>query len=352
MIGKKYHTLVIMPSTPGKKIIKFSLPSFCWRVFFVMVAAILCWAGLGTWSLYQHKQIADRSLRLLKENLLAKGQLEDKKQRIEYLNSQLEKIRRQSVYIRNFLGLEPQGMGKGKLGQGGKEVSPQAFSDPPGLPSEVNTELPSFAYGDLPSSLSRQEVALLHTDLDRIIKTLENRQKEMEHTPSISPVDPRKSWISSVYGMRISPFTGRKHFHLGIDIAGWKGTPIMAPAKGKVAFVRKWGALGLMVSIRHNSVYTTEYGHLLESAVKKGQDVERGDIIGYMGNSGRSTGYHLHYGIKKNRKHVNPFPYMMDWDKDNFILAEAEKEQERSNNQNSIASGDDNEKGKEKSGHN
>ena len=90
----------------------------------------------------------------------------------------------------------------------------------------------------------------------------------------------------------------------------------------------------------------------LESAVKNGQDVERGDIIGYMGNSGRSTGYHLHYGIKKNRKHVNPFPYMMDWDKDNFILAEAEKEQERSDNQNSIASGDDNEKGKEKSGHN
>ena len=323
MIGKKYHTLVIMPSTPGKKIIKFALPSFCWRIFFVIMAAILFWAGLGTWSLYQHKQITDRSLRLLKESLLAKSQLEDKKQKIEYLNSQLEKIRRQSVYIRNFLGLEPQSKAKGKLGQGGKEVSPWAFSIPPSLPSdpEVNTEQLSFTYSNLPCSLSRQDITQLHTDLDRIIETLENRQKEMEHTPSISPVDPRKSWISSVFGMRISPFTGRKHFHLGIDIAGWKGTPIMAPAKGRVNLVRKWGALGLVVRIRHNSTYTTEYGHLLKSAVKKGQYVERGDIIGYMGNSGRSTGYHVHYGLKKNRKHVNPFPYMMDWDRNYYLLA-------------------------------
>lgn len=323
MIGKKYHTLVIMPSTPGKKIIKFALPSFCWRIFFVIMAAILFWAGLGTWSLYQHKQITDRSLRLLKESLLAKSQLEDKKQKIEYLNNQLEKIRRQSVYIRNFLGLEPQGKAKGKLGQGGKEVSPRAFSIPPSLPSdpEVNTEQLSFAYSNLLCSLSRQDITQLHTDLDRIIETLENRQKEMEHTPSISPVDPRKSWISSVFGIRISPFTGRKHFHLGIDIAGWKGTPIMAPAKGRVNLVRKWGALGLVVRIRHNSTYTTEYGHLLKSAVKKGQYVERGDIIGYMGNSGRSTGYHVHYGLKKNRKHVNPFPYMMDWDRNYYLLA-------------------------------
>jgi murein DD-endopeptidase MepM/ murein hydrolase activator NlpD len=266
---------------------------------------------------------------LLKENLLTKSQLEDKKQEIGYLSNELEKIRRQSVFIRNFLGLEPQGKAKGRFGQGGKEVSPQAFSIPPGLPSEANTERLSFTYDDLPSRISRQEIAQLHADLDRIVETLENRQKEMEHTPSISAVDPRKSWISSVYGIRISPFTGRKEFHLGIDIAGGKGTPIMAPAKGRVTFVRKWGALGLMVRIRHNSTYTTEYGHLLKSAVKKGQYVGRGEIIGYMGNSGRSTGYHLHYGIRKNRKHVNPFPYMMDWDKNYFLLAAGGKGTEK-----------------------
>jgi murein DD-endopeptidase MepM/ murein hydrolase activator NlpD len=325
MVGKKYHTLVIMPSTPGKRIIKFSLPSLCWRFFFVMVAAVLCWAGLGTWSLYQHKQITKHSLTLLKENLLAKGQLEDQRQKIAYLNNELEEIRKQSLYIRRFLGLEPSGMSEGKLGQGGKEIVAPADDIRPDVTPPTTSEQINFSYASLPSWLSTQEVTQLHTDLNGIIKTLHDRQKEMEHTPSISPVDPRKSWLSSLFGIRISPFTGRKHFHLGVDIAGWKGTPIMAPAKGRVTHVRKWGALGLMVRIKHSSTYTTEYGHLQKAVVKKGQSVERGEIIGYMGNSGRSTGYHLHYGLKKKGKHVNPLPYMMDWDKDYFLFAEGDK---------------------------
>jgi murein DD-endopeptidase MepM/ murein hydrolase activator NlpD len=321
MAGKKYHTLVIMPSTPGKRIIKFSLPSFCWPVFLIMVTATLCWAGLGTWSLYQHKQIVDRSQGLLKENLLVKSKLEDQNEEITYLTDQLEKIRKQSAYIRNFLGLEAHGAAQGKLGQGGKEISPQVFSPPSPSTSQTDTEHISSSSAYLASWLSHREVTQLHADLDRIITTLEERQKEMNHTPSISPVDPQKSWISSVFGWRISPFTGRKHFHLGIDIAGWKGTPIMAPAKGRVTRVRRWGSLGLMVRIKHNSKYTTEYGHLLKAAVKKGQTVERGEVIGYMGDSGRSTGYHVHYGLRRDGKHVDPFPYMMDWDKNVFRFA-------------------------------
>ncbi len=321
MAGKRYHTLVIMPSTPGKRIVKFSLPSFCWPMFVVVVTAILCWVGLGSWSLYQHKQIANRSHRLLKENLLVKSKLEDQKEEITYLTNQLERIRKQSIYIRNFLGLEAGGVAKGGLGQGGKEVSSQVFSLPSASASWVNSGHPSSLSTDLASYLSHREVTQLHADLDEIITTLEKRQKEMDHTPSISPVDPRKSWISSLFGTRISPFTGRKHFHLGIDVAGWKGTPIIAPAKGKVTLVKRWGSLGLMVRIKHNSTYTTEYGHLLKAGVKKGQSVERGQVIGYMGDSGRSTGYHVHYGLRRNGKHVDPFPYMMDWDKNVFLFA-------------------------------
>ena len=328
MVGKRYHTLVIMPSTPGKRIIKFSLPSLCWRFFFLTVAAVLCWAGLGTWSLYQHKQITDRSLTLLKENLLTKGQLEDQRQKIAYLNNELEEIRKQSLYIRRFLGLEPSGMSGGKLGQGGKEIFAPAYDNRPDVTPLSTSEQINFSHTSPPSWLTSQEVTQLHADLNGIIKTLHDREEEMEHTPSISPIDPRKSWLSSLFGMRISPFTGRKHFHLGVDIAGWKGTPIMAPAKGNVTDVRKWGALGLMVRIKHSSTYTTEYGHLEKAIVKKGQSVERGEIIGYMGNSGRSTGYHLHYGMKRKGKHVDPLPYMMDWDKNYFLFAEGDKETE------------------------
>ena len=326
MVSKRYHTLVIMPSTPGKRIVKFSLPSLCWPVFLVMLAGLICWSGLGTWSLYQHKQITDRSLTLLKENLLARGKIEDQSKKIAYLNNELEEIRKQSLYIRRFLGLEPSGMSEGKLGQGGKEIFAAADDIRADVTRLSTSEPTHLSYTSPPSWLSTLEVTELHTDLNRIIETLHDRQKEMEYTPSISPVDPRKSWISSLFGMRISPFTGRKHFHLGVDIAGWKGTPIMAPAKGKVIGVGKYGSLGLTVRIKHSSTYTTEYGHLLKGAVKKGQSVERGEIIGYMGNSGRSTGYHLHYGLKKSGKHVDPLPYMMDWDKNYFRFPEGDNE--------------------------
>jgi murein DD-endopeptidase MepM/ murein hydrolase activator NlpD len=324
MKPKKYHTLLIMPSTPGKRIVKFSLPSFCWRFFYAAAVVLLVWAGVGTWSIYSHYQIMQRSQRLEKESQVARSQLERERQKVKCLNQELNKIREKSVFIQNFLGLKPKGKAKGKIGQGGLEVSPMAFSPPPDLSSQENPE--TFSLPDVVQfqDFSSQDIVQLDSDLHQIIHTLEDGQERMEHTPSISPVDPQKSWISSYYGMRTSPFTGKRQFHPGLDIAGWKGTPLMATAKGKVVSVRKWGSLGLIVKIRHDSMYTTLYGHLLKSAVKRGQEVDRGDVIGYMGNSGRSTGYHVHYEVHKNGKRINPFSCIMDWDKNNSLLAAAE----------------------------
>ena len=321
MVRKKHHTILIMPSTPGKKIIEFSFPSFCWGIFYVALGAMILWAGVGTWSVYNHHRITQRSQRLEMENQLAKTQLENEKQRVKYLNQQLSKVKEKSVFIQNFLGLKPQGKAKGNIGQGGLEVSPQSFSPNSNLPSWVNPEPLALMESAQPICFSPTDIAQLDSNLLQIINTLQNRQEKMECTPSISPIDPQKSWISSAYGMRISPFTGKRQFHPGIDIAGWKGTPIMAPAKGKVTSVRKWGSMGLTAKIRHDSTYTTLYGHLLKVVVKKGQYVKRGEIIGYMGNSGRSTGYHLHYEVHKNGKRINPFFHMMDWGKNNILMA-------------------------------
>ena len=325
MVRKKYHTILVMPSTPGKRIIEFSFPSFCWGIFYVALGAIVFWAGVGTWSVYNHHQITQRSKWLETENQLAKNQLETEKQRVKYLNQQLSKVREKSVFIQNFLGLKPQGKAKGNIGQGGLEISPQSFSPHSNLTSEANPEPLALMESAQPAYFSRTDITQLDSNLVQIINTLQDRQEKMECTPSISPVDPQKSWISSAYGMRISPFTGKKQFHPGTDISGWKGTPVMAPAKGKVILVRKWGSMGLMAKIRHDSTYTTVYGHLLKAAVKKGQHVKRGDIIGYMGNSGRSTGYHLHYEVHKNGKRVNPFFHMMDREKNSFLIASREK---------------------------
>jgi len=197
MLREKYHTLLIMSPSPGKRVIKFSLPSFCWRIFYVMAAAIVLWAGIGTWSLYHHREITQRCVFLVKENQVARNQLEDQKQEVEYLSQQLKRIRDQAGFIRKFLGLEPQGIGKGTFGQGGEGVSPQAFSFPPELPYRVNPERSNLTDSARSSCLSRQEVSQIYTDLGQITKALQNKQQEMEHTPSISPVDPQKSWILS-----------------------------------------------------------------------------------------------------------------------------------------------------------
>jgi len=82
--------------------------------------------------------------------------------------------------------------------------------------------------------------------------------------------------------------------------------------------------MGLMVKIKHDSTYQTVYGHLFKATVKRGQRIKRGEVIGYMGNSGRSTGYHLHYEVRKNGKRINPFFHMMDWDKNSTLMALSE----------------------------
>lgn len=314
MIKKgKYHSFLIMPSTPGKKIIKFTLPSYVWSLFSIISAVILVWAAAGAWIVFRHNAVAEKCQVLEQENRSAKTQLEDRNKEVEYLNRELNRIREKAGFIEKFLGLESQGAAEGRIGQGGEEVGSNFEAIEPPAPA-VQT-----------ASMGPREIGKLAYDLNHIIEALETKQKELEHTPSISPIDSKDAWISSSYGLRISPFTGKKQFHLGVDIAACKGTPILAPASGVVSYVGKQRLMGLTVKIRHNRTFTTMYGHLLKAKVKKGRSVKRGEVIGYMGTSGRSTGYHVHYSVAKNGKHVNPFYLMMDWDKKHTALAAAEE---------------------------
>ena len=318
------HTLLIMSSSSGKRILQLHFPPFFWKVAFVIAGAILFWAGAGTWSLYQNHKLALGSNSLEREKQLAVKKVAEQKKEIEYLNNQLKSIQGQAAYIQKYLGLSSNDAAKGNIGQGGGEGS-SYFSSEPSSFSWGQQSLPSVQDLSLPVKLSNQDISRLDKDLNQIISSLEKRQQELEHTPSISPIDHQKAWISCAYGMRTSPFTGKKQFHPGIDIAGWKGTPVLATANGTVHVARKWGSMGLTIKIKHASTCMTTYGHLLRVAVKKGQNVKRGEIIGYVGNSGRSTGYHLHYEIKKDGKRINPYLYMADWKNKRTVLAAGKK---------------------------
>lgn len=142
-----------------------------------------------------------------------------------------------------------------------------------------------------------------------VFELLKDKRDLLDHTPSIMPTI---GYFSSGYGWRNDPFTGQNHFHQGLDIAGKRGSPVYATADGKVVSIRVNGGLGKMITLSHGFGYKTRYGHLDKYAVKVGQKVSRGNVIGEMGNTGYSTGPHLHYEILKNGKHLNPYKFIIN----------------------------------------
>jgi murein DD-endopeptidase MepM/ murein hydrolase activator NlpD len=132
---------------------------------------------------------------------------------------------------------------------------------------------------------------------------VERRQTLAAATPSIWPVT---GWLTSYYGNRRDPFTGGRNFHPGLDISATPGQPVVATANGRVVTAGHNGNYGNLVVIEHGFGLTTKYGHLARFGVMNGQQVSRGDVIGYVGSTGRSTSPHLHYEIWMNDQLMNP----------------------------------------------
>lgn len=143
----------------------------------------------------------------------------------------------------------------------------------------------------------------LETRLSTVRKGVERQEKLAAATPSIWPA---KGWLTSSFGGRSDPFTGGSAFHQGLDISASKGQAVYATADGRVESTGYQGEYGNLIVVAHDFGITTRYGHLSGFNVKPGQTVHRGDVIGYVGSTGRSTGPHLHYEILANGKLLNP----------------------------------------------
>jgi murein DD-endopeptidase MepM/ murein hydrolase activator NlpD len=138
---------------------------------------------------------------------------------------------------------------------------------------------------------------------------LSDRQSLLAATPNIRPT---RGWITSRFGFRISPFTGRPSFHAGIDIAASPGTPIVSPADGIISFIGYDQGYGKILTIDHGYGVTTRYGHVSQIFVRLGQRISRFDVIASVGSTGRSTGPHLHYEVRVNGVPRNPMLYILD----------------------------------------
>jgi murein DD-endopeptidase MepM/ murein hydrolase activator NlpD len=157
---------------------------------------------------------------------------------------------------------------------------------------------------------SEDTFGVLRTLLQTLESRLRNVRKDVEHqealaaaTPSIWPTH---GWLTGTFGGRSDPFTGEPGFHQGLDIATPKGQPVYATADGHGASAAASGDYGNLIVLEHEFGLTTRYGHLSGFNVKTGDTVHRGDLIGYVGSTGRSTGAHLHYESLANGKLINP----------------------------------------------
>jgi murein DD-endopeptidase MepM/ murein hydrolase activator NlpD len=156
---------------------------------------------------------------------------------------------------------------------------------------------------DTPLSVLRDLLGAIEDRLILVRSGVERRQALAAATPSIWPVT---GWLSSPYGDRRDPFTGSDDFHPGLDISSPLGSPIRAPADAVVTTAAPSGAYGNLIVLDHGFGIVTKYGHLSRFAVSEGDEVTRGDVIGYVGSTGRSTSAHLHYEIWMNGRLTNP----------------------------------------------
>lgn len=190
----------------------------------------------------------------------------------------------------------------------GLEAESMGFAGPGSATTRVGAGGPYDRLPESPEALTEQG-RWVQRQLDSLEGHLDEQVRVLASTPTITPA---LGLITDGFGRRKDPITGRLAFHRGLDISARRGSPVRAPADGIVVFSGRNGGLGRVVRISHDFGFTTVYGHLDKITVEAGEEVHRGQQIGLLGNTGRSTGPHLHYEVHLEGKAVNPLYYILD----------------------------------------
>jgi len=289
---RRLNTIIIVPHSKAK-FVKFSFSTA------VLVAVVGCCVAALVLSViaigYSGSAVNRRAevQRLRIEN----QQLSDVNQRLEQtiaeVQGRLDEFEERTSRLALAAGMETEAMGlqdaasqENRVGSGGP------YDRLPGSPETLTQQ------GDW-----------IATKLTMVEQALTEQEEMLASTPSIAPV---LGLVTDGFGHRRDPFTGRRAFHRGLDISARRGTPILAPADGIVVFTGRNGGLGKTVRVSHGFGHSTVYGHLDKVSVAPGDVVHRGDEIGLLGNSGRSTGPHLHYEVIEDGQSVNPLYYILN----------------------------------------
>jgi murein DD-endopeptidase MepM/ murein hydrolase activator NlpD len=185
------------------------------------------------------------------------------------------------------------------------------FSQPPALGGPMSGEFSvDFTSLDLGSELGRFEARL--TDREQQLEILESllANRNLQEQSWLSGLPVQKGWVSSHYGQRTDPFSGKLAMHNGLDFAGKEGSDVVAVAAGVITWTGSKTGYGELVEISHDDGYVTRYAHNKENLVRAGDVVRKGETIALMGSSGRSTGAHVHYEVYKHGRPVDPSSYL------------------------------------------
>jgi murein DD-endopeptidase MepM/ murein hydrolase activator NlpD len=298
-------SLIIMPHYQGKmKIIKItSKQIYSGLVVFVVLIA------LATSFVFSYKKLSDEVafFKGMKFDDIVSAQARELQQVQDEVTKTKSKLGAFEEYIVYLSSLEKQV--RDSLNLGDSKVSLEYVLDRTPLAKlESSDELPVNVAQLL---YEQSNVTSIAEDRAETLNLLKDAADEynvlLAQTPNIWPL---QGYISSYFGWRINPFGGGWQFHEGIDICAYYGAPIRATADGTVKYTGWCGGYGYTIGIYHRDSIETLYGHLSRIVVKYGETVKKGQVIGYEGNSGFSTGPHLHYEIRVNGISINPLDYL------------------------------------------
>lgn len=284
---------------------KYRVPRSMVRGLLVAIAVVVFGLGYLVTDYYGVKKMVAELDRLRLEARQQQQQLVTFAKSFDDLQGEMTRLRQFDMKLRVMTDLEGVVYPEQIMGIGGE--NPEPFNP---LEGEL-----SFQDQTIISSMNRSldrfktEVTIQERSFQELVEYLEDQKSLLKSTPSIWPV---KGWLTSTFGYRSSPFTGRRELHQGLDIATRSGTPIIAPADGLVVFAGREGGFGNMIIIDHGYGITTRFGHCSSLEAKLGQKVQRGDVIARIGSTGRSTGPHVHYEVAVNGVSVNPSRYILN----------------------------------------
>jgi murein DD-endopeptidase MepM/ murein hydrolase activator NlpD len=241
-------------------------------------------------------------------NNILQDKINTQKNKIDLLINEINSLKNRDENLRKLLRMPSINEDTRKLGIGGKDTLIKNFND-------LNYLLPSkINLNDLPKNLAfvERSINLEKLSYKEIEMKLESNLDYYLHFPAIYPVSVEEAKRTSRYGQRLDPFTKTRRFHEGDDFSGKIGVTVIATADGIVKNSRKYGSFGNYIEIDHGNGYVTAYGHLSKRKVKKGEKIVRGQKIGEIGNTGRSTAPHLHYEVQYKNKHTNPNKFYFD----------------------------------------